>query len=287
MWDLMRDMVSIAWDTIFEDGIRYVVFSLAAWGIVCVALKGVLAGRKIRPDSPKPRQMMIEFLVSLRSIFVYSLIGIAIEYMARAGFYPLSALSAGWGPVWFVISLLLMIVGHDAYFYWVHRLIHHPKRFRKYHLRHHLSHNPSPFTAYSFNLREAALMGLFAAVWPLIVPTPWAVIPVWLLHQLVRNTIGHSGYELMPAGREGRPLFDWVTSVTHHDLHHAYSKYNFGLYFTWWDRWMGTEHPEYHARFARAIRRELLPQRPPVLQPSDGPLQGANKASAGRENLVS
>jgi hypothetical protein len=52
MWDLMRDVVSIAWDTIFEDGVRYVVFSLAAWGIVCVALKGALAGRKIRPDSP-------------------------------------------------------------------------------------------------------------------------------------------------------------------------------------------------------------------------------------------
>jgi sterol desaturase/sphingolipid hydroxylase (fatty acid hydroxylase superfamily) len=98
----------------------------------------------------------------------------------------------------------------------------------------------------------------------------------------VRNTIGHSGYELMPAGRDGRPLFDWVTSVTHHDLHHAYSEYNFGLYFTWWDRWMGTEHPEYHARFARALRRELLPQGPPLLQPSDGPLHGVSFTSEGR-----
>jgi sterol desaturase/sphingolipid hydroxylase (fatty acid hydroxylase superfamily) len=264
MLDSLRDGANVAWDTIFEDGTRYVVFSVAAWAIVCVALKKVLAGRKIRPDSPKPRQMVTEFLISIRSIFVYSLIGIAIEYMARAGLYPLSALSAGWGPAWFAISLLLMIVGHDAYFYWVHRLIHHPKRFRKYHFRHHLSHNPSPFSAYSFDLREAALMGLFAAIWPLFVPTPWVVIPVWLLHQLVRNTIGHCGYELMPAGRDGRPLFDWLTTVTHHDLHHAYSRHNFGLYFTWWDRWMGTEHPEYHTRFARAVRRELLPQGAPV-----------------------
>src|ERR1700733_13088249 len=188
MWDLMRDMVSIAWGTIFEDGIRYVVFSLAAWGIVCVALKGVLAGRKIRPDSPKPRQMMIEFLVSLRSIFVYSLIGIAIEYMARAGFYPLSALSAGWGPVWFVISLLLMIVGHDAYFYWVHRLMHDPRLFRRFHRRHHLSHNPSPFSAYSFDLGEAAVMAAFVPLWMIVVPTPWAAVGIFMLHQIVRNT---------------------------------------------------------------------------------------------------
>ena len=34
--------------------------------------------------------------------------------------------------------------------------------------------------------------------------------------------------------------------------------YNFGLYFTWWDRWMGTENPNYHARFAASVRKPLL-----------------------------
>ena len=29
-------------------------------------------------------------------------------------------------------------------------------------------------------------------------------------------------------------------------------RWNFGLYFTFWDRLMGTEHPDYHARFAAA-----------------------------------
>ncbi|MEO8115092.1 MAG: hypothetical protein ABI655_11960, partial [Phenylobacterium sp.] len=32
-------------------------------------------------------------------------------------------------------------------------------------------------------------------------------------------------------------------------------RWNFGLYFSWWDRWMGTEHPEYLARFAAASGR--------------------------------
>ncbi|MEO0917088.1 MAG: DUF2147 domain-containing protein, partial [Pseudomonadota bacterium] len=44
------------------------------------------------------------------------------------------------------------------------------------------------------------------------------------------------------------------TTVTHHDLHHAHAGYNLGLYFTWWDRWMGTEHPNYHDEFRRVAR---------------------------------
>ncbi|MFZ4070310.1 MAG: sterol desaturase family protein [Caulobacterales bacterium] len=74
-----------------------------------------------------------------------------------------------------------------------------------------------------------------------------------MLHLLARNTIGHSGYELFPATRNGKPLFDWLTTVTHHDLHHE-KGFNYGHYFTFWDRLIGAEHPDYHARFAPAVR---------------------------------
>jgi sterol desaturase/sphingolipid hydroxylase (fatty acid hydroxylase superfamily) len=89
----------------------------------------------------------------------------------------------------------------------------------------------------------------------LILPVPGLAAFVWGLHQIFRNAIGHSGYEIFPANRDGRPMFDWMTTVTHHDLHHARAGWNFGLYFTWWDRWMGTEHPDYHAEFARTVAR--------------------------------
>src|SRR5262249_7546610 len=69
------------------------------------------------------------------------------------------------------------------------------------------------------------------------------------------NTLGHSGYELFPSRADGRPLLDFMTTTTHHDLHHAQAGWNYGLYFTWWDRMMGTEHPDYYARFAAATRR--------------------------------
>jgi len=238
-----------------EDVTRYVIFSVGVWLLLWVILAPWLKGRKIRPDTPAPRQLIVEFLCSIRSIAVFSTVSLMTFGLARAGLLPLPRIAATWGPVWFWISLGLMIVAHDAWFYWTHRLIHDPRLFRRFHRRHHRSNNPSPFTAYSFDLGEAAINGLFVPLWVMVVPTAWPVVGLFMLHQIVRNTIGHAGYELYPALRDGRPLLDWMTTVTHHDLHHAQAGWNYGLYFTFWDRAMGTEHPEYHQRFAAAVRR--------------------------------
>ena len=91
----------------------------------------------------------------------------------------------------------------------------------------------------------------------ILIPASPLAVMLFLAHMMLRNAIGHCGYELFPAARNGRPLFDWMTSVTHHDLHHAQAGWNYGLYFTWWDRLMGTEHPLYHEKFAAAVRIPL------------------------------
>jgi Delta7-sterol 5-desaturase len=249
------------------DLTRYVVFAVSVWVVLWIALARPLAGRKIRPDTPKLRQMLIEFGASLRSIAIFSTIGLLTFALERLGLLPGPALAAQWGAPWAIATLVLMIVTHDAYFYWTHRAIHDRRLFRVFHRRHHRSHNPSPFTAYSFDLGEAAINGLFVPLWMILVPTQWWVVGVFMLHQIVRNTLGHSGYELFPARRDGRPLLDALTTTTHHDLHHAQAGYNYGLYFTWWDRMMGTEHPQYYEHFAAATRRPLLPRsaKTPVL----------------------
>jgi sterol desaturase/sphingolipid hydroxylase (fatty acid hydroxylase superfamily) len=236
---------------------RYVFFAVGVWLLLWVVLAVPLAARKIRPDRPKLRQLAIEFVVSLRSIAIFSAVGVIMFALERAGLMPGPSLAARWGLVWAATSLVLMIVTHDAFFYWTHRLMHDRRLFRLFHRRHHRSHNPSPFSAYSFDIAEAAVQALFLPIWMVLVPTTWSVVGFFMLHQIARNTLGHSGYELFPARRDGRPLFDFLTTTTHHDLHHAEAGWNYGLYFTWWDRIMGTEHPEYYARFAAAVRKTL------------------------------
>jgi uncharacterized protein (DUF2147 family) len=36
-------------------------------------------------------------------------------------------------------------------------------------------------------------------------------------------------------------------------MHHQHGRHNYGLYFAWWDRWCGTEHPEYRASLATLL----------------------------------
>lgn len=251
MLDDLTPYFDVWLDIFIGDAGRYVVTALAVWVLLWVALAVPLQRRKIRPDRPGARQLVTEFAFSLRTAFLFSIGGLTIYLMATAGWLRTAQADAlGWA--WGLPCLLLLIVAHDAYFYWGHRLLHRRGLFRWAHRRHHRSHNPSPFTAYSFDVAEAVLLTPFVPLWVLLVPTSWTVVALFMLHQIIRNVIGHSGYELFPARADGRPLFDWMTTVTHHDLHHAQAGWNFGLYFTWWDRWMGTEHPEYRARFAAA-----------------------------------
>ncbi|MBU6372367.1 MAG: sterol desaturase family protein [Alphaproteobacteria bacterium] len=234
---------------------RYVFAAPLAWLVICVILAPVLAHRKIRPTRPPARQLWIELACSVRSVAVFSTVALITFGLEKAGLL--------WGATWrmsgdllpIVAGFVVSVVLHDAYFYWVHRAIHDPRLFRVFHRRHHRSHNPTPFTAYSFDLGEAALMAAFTPALVLALPIPWVAFGLFMLHQIARNVLGHCGYELFPAGKNGKPLFDWMTTVTHHDLHHAYAGCNYGLYFTWWDRWMRTEHPEYHARFAAVATR--------------------------------
>ncbi|WP_309603812.1 sterol desaturase family protein [Phenylobacterium sp.] len=241
-----------------HDGQRYAIFAVAVWLTLWIALARVLRPRKIREETPPARQLIVELLFSLRSIAVFSTVGIGIDLAERAGLFPMAKLAQHWGLTWFLISLAVMIVAQDAWIYWTHRWMHRPRWFRTFHRRHHRSNNPSPFTAYSFDLGEALLMVAFVAIWPAIFPTPWGVIDIFMFHQIFRNTILHAGYELTPARPDGRPWLDWLTTTTHHDLHHAQAGYNFAPWFTWWDRWLGTEHPQYHARFAEVARRPYL-----------------------------
>jgi sterol desaturase/sphingolipid hydroxylase (fatty acid hydroxylase superfamily) len=246
---------AIEWlGNIRSDLSRYVIFAFSVWFILWIVLAAPLARRKIRPDRPPLRQMLMEFGASLRSIAIFSTVALSTFALEGAGLLPGPAMAAHWGLGWAILSFVLIMIGHDAYFYWSHRLIHDRRLFRLLHRRHHRSNNPSPFTAYSFDLGEAAIQASFIPLWMLVVPTPWSVTGLFMLHQIVRNTIGHSGYELYPARADGRPLLDFLTTVTHHDLHHAQAGWNYGLYFTWWDRLMGTEHPEYYARFAAATQ---------------------------------
>lgn len=252
--DFLPDGAGTAALTILEtDFLRYALGAGGVFLVVNVLLARALQSRKIRAEAPPPGQLLREISYSMRTILIFAGIGFSIWLCMQFGLANIYDNPAARGWPYFWLSVVLLIVLHDAWFYWTHRLIHHRRLFRRLHRVHHKSGNPSPFTAYSFDTGEAVINALYLLIIVLLIPVSELAIVVWAVHMILRNAIGHCGYELFPATSAGRPLFDWMTTVTHHDLHHAQARWNYGLYFTWWDRLMGTEHPNYAARFRAAV----------------------------------
>src|SRR5579872_2057796 len=160
------------------------------------------------------------------------------------------------GIGYLAISLVAMILAHDTYFYWVHRLMHLPRLYPYFHRTHHRSVTPTPFAAYAFDIPEALVMAAFMPLWLAFVPMHVLGMFLFMAFMIIRNVMGHAGVELMPRSLADSRWFGWINSTTHHDLHHATFHHNYGLYFTWWDKMMGTEHPAYRERLRGAPARD-------------------------------
>jgi sterol desaturase/sphingolipid hydroxylase (fatty acid hydroxylase superfamily) len=236
-----------------SDLYRYVLGAGGTFLIVNTALAGWLARRKIRGDSPGWSQMSREILASLRTVLVFSAIGLAIALAVRLRLLDVCEDPSELGRAYVAFNVLVLIVAHDAWFYWTHKIMHRPRLFRWFHRLHHRSSNPTPWTSYAFDASEALVNAIYLPIALLLMPTSILAAFLFTAHMMLRNAIGHCGYEVFPARKDGRPLFDWMITVTHHDLHHARARYNFGLYFTWWDCLVGTEDPTYREAFAEAV----------------------------------
>ena len=225
--------------------LRYLLGAGLVWLVVNVLLQRRLAGRRILDGAPRPGQIGREISYSLSTVVVFAANGGLLFLLIATERTRLYEDVARYGWVWWWASLALIVVAHDAYFYWTHRLLHDRRWFGAVHGRHHASVHPTPWAAYSFHPVEAATQAVFLPLYLLVVPTHGAVIGVFLVHMILRNAVGHCGHELMPWHLTPRGWMRWVTPVTHHHFHHARNRGNYGLYFTWWDRWCGTEDAEY------------------------------------------
>lgn len=239
------------WPHVFAgDLARYLIGAGSVFLLIWVIFRSRLVHRKIRGSVPPIGQIRREIGYSLLTVCIFASVGTTIALGARYGVLPVYTEVSSYGWLYFFASLALMIVAHDAYFYWVHRLMHRIPLLWRVHVAHHRSHNPTPWAAYAFDPGEALIHALFMPVFVAIVPMHVGGLFVFTAHMILRNAVGHCGYELFPGGWASHPVLGQVTTVTHHDMHHEQAPRNFGLYFTWWDRWMGTEHPEYRRRAA-------------------------------------
>lgn len=196
---------------------------------------------KLMQGQPGPGSVRREIGWSMLSSVIYAAPAAVVFELWRAGgtavYTDPHAL-----PLWYVpVSVLLYLFLHDTYFYWTHRVMHHPPLFRRIHRVHHESRPPTPWAAFSFHPWESVIGAVFLPLLALILPIHVGAVLFILTLMTIAAVLNHSGWEILPrwwlAGLPGRTLI----TAAHHDLHHRNPNVNFGLYFRFWDRLMGTD----------------------------------------------
>ena len=225
----------------FFQILRYIVFAGVVYLSLRIVSKSWIEKNRIQNISLQSSEMFREFRYSLLTLCQYALILGALFNPLVKPYTRIYNEVSTYGWTWTLFTWLVVLFYHDAYFYWMHRTLHHPKIYRFAHKVHHLSTNPSPWAAQSFHPVEA----FFEIAWiiPLvfILPLHRNLLLYFSLFSLAYNVYGHSSVEILPKSWKTHPVLKWLNTSTHHNGHHKYFKGNYGLYFLFWDRWMKTE----------------------------------------------
>lgn len=248
-----RIMIDVADKYFFVAGPAFLLFYLI--------LKKKITYKKIQNRFPKLKAYGREILFSTLSIliFVFPPLVMLHSPVIRPHTTVYKDI-AEYGLTYSILAFPIMLIIHDTYFYWVHRLMHHPKLFKWFHLVHHRSSNPSPWAAYAFHPLEAIMESLIFVVFLLTIPIHPLHITLFFLFSLIYNVYGHLGFELYPKGFNKHWLGKWLNTSISHNMHHQYFKGNYGLYFTFWDRLMNTMHSKYDQTFEEVTSREKAQQ---------------------------
>ncbi|MBK6358805.1 MAG: sterol desaturase family protein [Comamonadaceae bacterium] len=237
-------------------GVRYLAMAGLAWRVA----RPTAAGGWGRPHANAPATFDVRR--HLRRELGYSLLTLAVFGLVNAALY-------GWGFIhasrlyyrvadyptwWFWLSIAVMLVLHDTLFYWLHRAMHWPVLFGPMHRVHHRSIHPTSFAAYSFHPLEAVGEALIVTAIIYLVPVHPLAFVIFQTISTAYNVYGHCGREFWPRGMASHWLGRWINTSTAHAAHHGRGRFNYGLYFLFWDRWMGTLDPDY----GRAAPREAL-----------------------------
>lgn len=236
--------------------LRYVVFAGIAYLIFYVLWKRSWFIKKIQQKYPERKRIIYEVRNSFSSLAIFASLALFIRWATKAGYTKIYHDFDEYRLGYFAFTVVAFILIHDTYFYWTHRLMHHPKLFKHVHKVHHMSHNPTPWAAFSFHPLEALVEFGIIPIMVFVMPLHGFAIALFAIYMVTLNVMGHLGFEIFPKGFTQHKLFGLHNSSTHHNMHHKYVNCNYGLYFNIWDKLMGTNHAKYHSTFEEVAGRK-------------------------------
>lgn len=219
--------------------LRYFTVAGGAWLVFWKWLYPKWKARSLYAAPPDRRHRRREIFYSVLTTFIFLGPVAVILTTADSGLSKVYRDVADHGWLWYAATYGIMLIWHETYFYWIHRLMHWKPIYRRVHHVHHLSREPTPFAAFSFHPLEALLeAGAFVSI-ACLLPIHFSALAIFTFLSLLMNVYGHLGIEVFD---HDRGISRYVNSPRYHAWHHQHFRGNYSLYLNFWDRWMKTGH---------------------------------------------
>ncbi|MBI4781024.1 MAG: sterol desaturase family protein [Oscillatoriophycideae cyanobacterium NC_groundwater_1537_Pr4_S-0.65um_50_18] len=235
---------------------RYFLIAGGAHWLFYSVLRKSVSSRRLRLKPPLRQSMLRDIKLSSLSTVVFALGAAFVISMYDRGMTLLYSNPYQHGLWYLGFSFAAVLILQDAYFYFAHRIFHHPSLFKWFHRGHHRSGDPTPWTSFAFDLPEAIVQAFFLIGIVFILPLHFITLISVVMTMTIWTVWNHLGFELFPPSFPHHWFTKWFIGPTHHSLHHRKYTVHYGLYFTFWDKLLGTQDPQYGYEFDSALRRE-------------------------------
>ena len=213
--------------------------------------------RQIYAKLPDTKIQLYEIKWSVVTGIFFTLSAMVMGLMWQMGWTKIYLNFNEYGFWYLIPSLLILSLVHDFYFYGTHRFLHHSWAYKRFHSVHHNSLTPSPWASFSFHPVEGLIQAAALPLLVLFIPLHPVMILIYLTFMTLSGITNHLGFEILPKGSESG-LGKWLVSGVHHTQHHRYYRYNYGLFYTFWDRIFKTEHPKFPEEFRQVFEKKSV-----------------------------
>ena len=189
--------------------------------------------KRYHPDYQLDKPEIIKSIKwALYNALVNSLIIVFIELLIIKGNSKIYFDFSDHSPGYTLLSILMVLIIAETLIYWIHRALHTRILYRYIHSYHHRFREPTPYTSLAFHPLDALFQGLPYHLCAFLFPLNFWVYHASVVLATLWSLTIHDRVRLVPS--------EWINHTGCHMVHHWFFAYNYGQFFTFWDRLCGT-----------------------------------------------
>eukprot|EP01012_Entosiphon_sulcatum_P004356 TRINITY_DN11687_c0_g1_i1.p2 TRINITY_DN11687_c0_g1~~TRINITY_DN11687_c0_g1_i1.p2 ORF type:complete len:279 (+),score=87.20 TRINITY_DN11687_c0_g1_i1:40-837(+) len=196
-------------------------------------LRGAKYYPKTIPRAKLWQQVRHEIRITLTSLPFMAILMLPFPVLSHRGYSRVYRSVDDYGWPYLVASVPLFIAFTDMLIYFVHLGLHHHLVYKHIHKLHHTYRWTTPFSSHAFHPVDGFAQGVPYYIFLFLFPLHHKLFVCLFLFV---NFWTISIHDQVDFG-----VFNTILNSTdHHTIHHVEFKYNYGQYFTVWDRICGT-----------------------------------------------